>query len=275
MGADQKKDSKFQTFLDTQQYARKGILLYERIFGTTYVSTGGESTTAKFCSELSAHSLKADDKILDVGCGIGGSAFYMAKNFGVQVYGYDLSVNMINIANDLRLCEPAIVTHSTQFYVEDATLMDYPDQFYDMVYSRDTILHIKDKKALFEMFYKTLKPGGKLVITDYCHGDKPKHSQHFVDYVKSRGYHLHTVPEYGRIIESAGFVDVVATNYTPGFIDILKGEVTEFSKKKQAIIEEFSQKDFDYIVTGWNDKIKRCSDGDQAWGYFVAKKPYA
>ena len=58
MGADQKKDSKFQTFLDTHQYARKGILLYERIFGTTYVSTGGESTTAKFCSELSAHSLK-------------------------------------------------------------------------------------------------------------------------------------------------------------------------------------------------------------------------
>ena len=58
MGADQKKDSKFQTFLDTHQYARKGILLYERIFGTTYVSTGGESTTAKFCSELSAHFLK-------------------------------------------------------------------------------------------------------------------------------------------------------------------------------------------------------------------------
>ena len=32
--------------------------------------------------------------------------------------------------------------------------------------------------------YRTLKPGGKVVITDYCHGDKPQHSQHFVDYVK-------------------------------------------------------------------------------------------
>ena len=81
-------------------------------------------------------------------------------------------------------CQKANVKHAVQFYVEDATLMDYPDQFYDMVYSRDTILHIKDKKALFEMFYRTLKPGGKVVITDYCHGDKPQHSQHFVDYVK-------------------------------------------------------------------------------------------
>ena len=58
MGAEQKKDKEFQTFLDTHQYARKGILLYERIFGDTYVSTGGESTTAKFCSELQSHSLK-------------------------------------------------------------------------------------------------------------------------------------------------------------------------------------------------------------------------
>merc|ERR1712241_928020 len=125
MGADQKKDSKFQTFLDTHQYARKGILLYERIFGTTYVSTGGESTTAKFCSELESRSLKVNDKILDVGCGIGGSAFYMAKNFGVQVYGYDLSANMINIADDLRLTQPANVKHSVQFYVEDATLINF------------------------------------------------------------------------------------------------------------------------------------------------------
>ena len=78
----------------------------------------------------------------------------MAKRFGVQVYGYDLSVNMINIANDLRMEQKANVKHAVQFYVEDATLMDYPDQFYDMVYSRDTILHIKDKKALFEMFYR-------------------------------------------------------------------------------------------------------------------------
>merc|ERR1712051_582398 len=248
-GAEQKKDKEFQTFLDTHQYARKGILLYERIFGDTYVSTGGESTTAKFCSELQSHSLKPHDKILDVGCGIGGSAFYMAKRFGVQVYGYDLSVNMINIANDLRMEQKANVKHAVQFYVEDATLMDYPDQFYDMVYSRDTILHIKDKKALFEMFYRTLKPGGKVVITDYCHGDKPQHSQHFVD--------------------------DEATNMTPGFIDILKGEVYDFRQKEHAIIDEFSQKEFDYIVDGWTAKIKRCSAGDQAWGYFVAKKPYA
>ena len=41
-----------------------------------------------------------------------------------------------------------------------------------MCCSRDTILHIDDKEELFRKFLYTLKPGGKLMISDYCHGDK-------------------------------------------------------------------------------------------------------
>ena len=96
----------------------------------------------------------------------------------------------------------------------------------------------------------------------------------FVEYVKSRGYNLLTVPEYGQVLESVGFIEVEAKDMTQEFIGILKREVADFSSRKDAIIKEFSSKDFDYIVNGWNDKVKRCSDGDQVWGYFLAKKPY-
>ena len=73
----------------------------------------------------------------------------MARNYGVDVYGYDLSTNMIGIAQDYRNEMEAAVKHRVQFYVEDAMTMEYPDNFYDVVYSRDTILHITDKPALF------------------------------------------------------------------------------------------------------------------------------
>ena len=58
MSTTTKKDQEFQKFLDTQQYARKGILLYERIFGTTYISTGGEQTTRDFFTGLTLPGLK-------------------------------------------------------------------------------------------------------------------------------------------------------------------------------------------------------------------------
>ena len=52
----------------------------------------------------------------------------------VDVNGIDLSSNMISIAEDYRKEMEASVKHRCQFYIEDALSMDYPDNFYDVVY---------------------------------------------------------------------------------------------------------------------------------------------
>ena len=86
--SEQKQESydsaEFQKFLDEQQYSRNGILRYEKIFGTDFVSTGGISTTREFVKML---KLKKNQKVLDVGCGIGGSAFHMNIEYGAHVEG--------------------------------------------------------------------------------------------------------------------------------------------------------------------------------------------
>jgi len=262
------KKKMLQAWLDQNQYSRKGILRYEAIFGRTYVSVGGETTTREFVSQL---DLKPGMKVLDIGCGTGGSAFYMARTYGVDVHGIDLATNMIAIANDYRNEMEPHVKHRVQFYVEDAVSMPYPHNFYDVVYSRDTILHIPGKEDLFRKFLSTLKPGGKLLITDYCRGDQ-EHSQKFKDYVKSRDYKLYTVKEYGKLIERAGFQEVCAKDTTSMMINILTTEVNKFNNIKEKFVEEFSEDDFDYIDQGWKDKQIRCKEGDQAWGLFTARK---
>ena len=46
------------------------------------------------------------------------------------------------------------------------------------------------------------------MFSDYCRGNVGSHSQAFLDYVKSRDYDLHTVTQYGNILEKAGFTNV-------------------------------------------------------------------
>lgn len=258
----------FQAFLDENQYSRKGILKYEKIFGPTYISTGGQETTNEFCKKL---DLLPGQKVLDVGCGIGGSAFHMAREYGVEVRGVDLSTNMITIALENQAKQEEEVKKKICFEITDITKAIFPDESFDVIYSRDTLLHIGDKETLFANFFKWLRPGGKLLISDYCRGDQ-EHSDQFLRYVAQRGYHLLTVTDYGSILSKVGFKNVEAKDVTDYFVEILHKEMKYFSDQKEDFIQEFSAEDYDDITNGWKDKVQRCGEGDQVWGLFIAEK---
>ncbi|CAN6445805.1 unnamed protein product [Victoria cruziana] len=257
-------DKDFQRFLDNVQYNSNGILRYERVFGEGFVSTGGIETTKEFVSKL---DLKPGQKVLDVGCGIGGGDFYMAENFDVEVTGIDLSVNMVSLALEHAIGRKC----SVEFEVADCTKKTYPDGTFDVIYSRDTILHIKDKPALFRSFFKWLKPGGKVLISDYCKSAKEP-SLEFSEYIKQRGYDLHDVAAYGQMLKDAGFVEVVAEDRTDQFLKVLKKELDAVEKEKDVFIHDFSLEDYNDIVEGWKKKLVRSSSGEQRWGLFIAKK---
>lgn len=257
-------DRGFQRFLDNVQYKCSGILRYEHVFGKGFVSTGGIETTKEFVGKL---DLKPGQKVLDVGCGIGGGDFYMAENFDVHVIGIDLSVNMISFA-----LERAIgLKCSVEFEVADCTKKTYPDNTFDVIYSRDTILHIQDKPALFRTFFKWLKPGGKVLISDYCKSAKAP-SLEFEEYIKQRGYDLHDVQEYGQMLKDAGFDKVIAEDRTDQFLRVLQRELDAVEKDKDSFIKEFSEQDYNDIVDGWKSKLVRSTSGEQRWGLFIAKK---
>ncbi|XP_016395269.1 phosphoethanolamine N-methyltransferase 3-like [Sinocyclocheilus rhinocerous] len=158
-----------------------------------------------------------------------------------------------------------------QFEVSDATKRKFPDSTFDVVYSRDTILHIRDKLDLFRKFYSWLKPGGKLLISDYCCGEKPW-SPAFQDYVNQRGYILYTPQRYGQFLSEVGFSNVRAEDRTEQFIQVIKAELQRAGEMKEEFIQEFSQEDYDAVVNGWTKKLQRCETGDQRWGLFYATK---
>lgn len=259
--------AEFQKFLDENQYSKNGVLRYERIFGHTFISTGGKETTDRFLKTISSLKKKGS-RVLDVGCGIGGSAFLMDKDYGATVRGVDLSKNMIHFA---QVRQQELGSKNTSFHIEDITKAEYEEGEFDLIYSRDAILHIEDKITLYTNFLKWLKPGGELFVSDYaCRSENL--TPEFEAYRAQRNYQLVSPDQYKDIVTRAGFVDVEVTDLKEYFLEVLGRERERTVAMKEAYVSEFSQKDYDDIVDGWTSKVGRVEEGSQKWISVYARK---
>ena len=108
------------------------------------------------------------------------------------------------------------------FILGDVLETPFAEKF-DIIWSRDALMHIPDKARLFSRLYSLLDDGGRIVITDYARGKTPG-SPAFEDYIKKTGYHVVEPEQYGKLLEDAGFVDVVVDDATETFVDILRRE---------------------------------------------------
>ena len=106
-------------------------------------------------------------KVLDVGCGIGGTTRYLAKKFGAgcSITGITLSPNQVARGTELAA---AAGLQNVQFQVMDALAMTFPDNSFDLVWACESGEHMPDKKRYVEEMTRVLKPGGKIVIATWC-----------------------------------------------------------------------------------------------------------
>lgn len=247
-------------FLDSGQYSAKSIKKYERVYGRDFISPGGADTAREFVARL---ELRFGQHVLDAGCGIGGAAFLMAKECGVTVEGIDLSRNMVHMATNR--CRELGLEDRVKFRHGDLMSLDAERRF-DAVYSRDVLLHVENKPALFRLLLSALKPDGRLLITDYCRGSGAL-SEAFESYVTARGYFLITVEDYGRMLEDAGFARVRAVDLTTRFAEIHARELARLERSGGAA------GDLSDLVSAWREKRDRALRGEQRWGLFTAERP--
>nr|XP_027230993.1 phosphoethanolamine N-methyltransferase 3-like isoform X1 [Penaeus vannamei] len=249
------------------RYSEAFILKLEWLLGHTWVSTGGESTTREFCRQL---GLRPGQRVLDVGCGSGGSAFFMSRLYGVHVHGVDISSNMIDLAVQRQTHLRRAQRKRLQFEMRDILDADYGDCSFDVIYSRNSVLHITNKEELFAKLYRWLKPSGTLFVTDYCLGPAPT-SRPFADYMAKSSMSLVTVRDYGRVVTRAGF-SLIARDLGNEFDRIQQNELDAFIPTQEAFAQEYSQEEFEGMVTVATNKLTWIRTRQLTWASFVGRK---
>jgi ubiquinone/menaquinone biosynthesis C-methylase UbiE len=107
--------------------------------------------------------LARGDKVLDLGCGIGGATFMLADVLGPTglAAGVDVSSALIEVAK-----RRAVNRGGLEFRVGDACAIPYADQFFDAARSERVFLYLPDRVAAIREMMRVVKPGGQLFIID-------------------------------------------------------------------------------------------------------------
>lgn len=128
--------------------------------------TRGIHATAELAG---AAGLEPSTRVLDLGCGIGGPARYLAANFGCRVTGIDLSPGFIDVAT--YLTARCGLSDRVTFQVCDALRLPFEDAVFDVVFLQHVAMNIEDRAALYAEVRRMLAPGGRLATYDLVRSD--------------------------------------------------------------------------------------------------------
>ncbi|WP_374377431.1 class I SAM-dependent methyltransferase [Dongia sp.] len=116
--------------------------------------------------------LQPGERLLDIGCGIGGPARFMAVHGGCHVSGIDLTPQFVALARDLtRRCG---LTERVDFKIASALAQPFAPATFDAAMLIHVGMNIADKARLFAEAHRVLKPGGRFVVYDVMAPDPTK-----------------------------------------------------------------------------------------------------
>jgi SAM-dependent methyltransferase len=109
--------------------------------------------------------LKPTDHVLDIGCGSGGPALFLAREVGCKVTGVD--INEAGIRAGLAQARDAQLQNQVQFRHADVCKpLPFADNAFDAIVCMDVICHLPDRGRLFDDWQRVLRPGGRALYTD-------------------------------------------------------------------------------------------------------------
>ncbi len=222
-----------------------------------------------------AVGVDASDRLLDVGCGLGGSSIHLAKTRGCRVTGVTLSgvqrayASLAARANGVR--------GRTTFLRADVERMVFDRESFDVVWSVECTEHLFDKATFFREASLWLRPEGRLAICAWVAGEEPlSDEQRRIAGEVCEGMFcpsLGSASDYEIWFRDAGLTDVVSRDWTSRVAETWRICLDRVHRSGTARLAPLLGRDARLFLSRFETMIAAYDSGAMRYVAFTAKKP--
>jgi len=220
---------------------------------------------------MSEHAgLDAGHEILEVACGYGALARYLAKTYGCKVLASNISERELAWARELT--QKAGLQDLVKLEYGDFHELPYADASFDQYWSQEAFLHAVDKAQVLSEAYRVIKPGGKLVFTDILvRGHTPDEIRERV-YDRVNAPEMWDAPDYRQAIENLGFEIKVEEDWSSNVAPTYAWVRGQLEKRRVEFEERIGRELVDRTSKALQFWVDRANEGYIGWLYVVAQK---
>ena len=203
------------------QYPEEFLDRLHLVWGVGFLSPGGAEEVGAIVKGLELTGAA----VLDIGCGTGGPAQVLARGKGAKVTGIDVEPQVVERAKSLAA--PAGLSDALSFQLVEPGPLPFADASFDAVFSKDSLLHIPDKPALYKEVLRVLKPGGVFAASDWLAGEDAAEDAALKRYIEMIGldFTLATAEQTAAAMRAAGFEEVATGDRNAWYAEVSAEEV--------------------------------------------------
>ena len=256
---------------DDWLYGEHHIAFLEEMWGDGYLSPGGPEEVARVLDGISLAGLD----VLDIGCGSGGITVDLVRRHDAgRVVGIDVEVPVCGHAR--RRVERAGVADRVDIRLIEPGPLPFDDGSFDVVFSKDSIVHIADKETMCRDVFRVLRPGGWFVASDWliAHDGEPSPAMAAYIAAEALDFGMASPARYERALAAAGFVDVELRNRNAWYREVARAELDRLTgPERDHFIEMLGAEEVEVQTRTWSAMVPVLESGEHCPHHFRARRP--
>ena len=252
------------------EYGDTFVAGLEWMWGEGFLSPGGEAEVGRIVAGAPIEGAR----VLDVGCGLGAIDVLLVERFGAaHVTGIDVEGSLVARAT-ARVAAAGLADRILIRLVSPGPL-PFEDGSFDGVFSKDSMIHIPDKRALYADLHRVLVPGGWMAASDWFgNGLEPTRAMREWLDVVGLTFRLESIETSAALVETCGFTDVEWCDRNAWYADAIEDELaTLVGDRYPRLVEHLGPEAAAHRLDSTRKKKAIVEGGELRPGHLRARKP--